>query len=296
MAFHGDEATPAGRLALGGRPGPGGPAGIGEALRSTRINQGLSLFVLAHELNLSVQILEAVEAEAWQRLPPGRERPHTRLIAERLGVDLASFPEQWNQLPGAVEQDAPDPRRESMERLLVSAITVGSLALLLWLVVPGPSLKRPVRVAAVGESEAAPAPWTPKDPAGPYPVVGEVLPEVPVNSDGVLVSMRAMDTCAATIQPGPTAPAQTLPGGQSHTLRVSEPWQLRVKGPFVISLDNAGVVALEVAGRHIRIGHTVGEPWSGRFDASGAWLVPAEAAPQNPPSAPETDQTEPDTE
>jgi hypothetical protein len=296
MAFHGDDATPAGRLALAGRSGPGGPAGIGEALRSTRINQGLSLFVLAHELNLSVQILEAVEAEAWQRLPPGRERPHTRLIAERLGVDLASFPEQWNRLPGAVEQDAPDPRRESMERLLVSAITVGSLALLLWLVVPGPSLKRAVRVTAVGESQTAPAPWTPKDPTGLYPVVGEVLPEVPVNADGVLVSMRAMDTCAAVIQPGPGAPGQALPGNPSHTLRVSEPWQLRVKGPFVISLDNAGVVALEVAGRHIRIGHTVGEPWSGRFDASGAWLVPAEAAPQHPPSAPETDQTEPDTE
>jgi hypothetical protein len=292
MEFKGFDTPPA------GRPGPGGPAGIGEALRSTRINQGLSLFVLAHELNLSVQILEAVEAEAWERLPPGRERPHTRLIAERLGVDLGSFPEQWNQLPGAQEQEPPDPRREFLERLLVSAITVGSLALLLWLVVPGPSLKRAPRVTRVGEVDAAPAPWTPKDPAGPYPVVGEVLPEVPVNGEGVLVSMRAMDTCAAVIQPDQPATA-----GQGHaapqqtrTLRVSEPWQLRVKGPFVISLDNAGVVALEVAGRHIRIGHIVGEAWSGRFDANGGWLVPADTGPQGPPSAPETDQPEPETE
>jgi len=279
--------------------GAGGPAGIGAVLRQTRIAQGLSLFMLAHELNLSVPILEAVEAEAWERLPPGRERPHVRQIAERLGVDLASFPDQWSQLPGALEQEAHDPRRESLERVLVSAITVGSVALLLWLVVPGPSLKRAPRTDAVREIEAAPAPWSPKDPAGPYPVVGEVLPEVPVNEEGVLVSMRAMDTCEAVVQgmaqgphdlQGPDGPAQ------KRTLRVSEPWRLRMKGPFTISLDNAGVVALEVAGRHIRHGRVVGEAWVGRFGPQGEWILPREAAPQNPPTAPETDPADLRTE
>jgi len=297
-----DPGGPPSRRPDPGRPDPGGPTGIGEVLRSTRIAQGLSLFVLAHELNLSVAILEAVEAEAWQRLPLGRERPHTRLIAERLGVDLASFPAQWNQLPGALEQEPPDPRRESMERVLVSAITVGSLVLLFWLVVPGPSLKRLPRPVPVGEVDSGPAPWIPKDPAGPYPVVGEVLPEVPVNDEGVLVSMRAMDPCLAVIQQGEAmveaqaAPGTAKPTGQSRTLRVSEPWRLRVKGPFTISLDNAGVVALEVAGRHIRHGRTVGEPWVGRFGANGDWLLPAEATPQNPPTGPETDPSGPETE
>jgi len=280
-------------------PGAGGPAGIGAVLRSTRIAQGLSLFVLAHELNLSVAIIEAVEAEAWSRLPPGRERPHTRQIAERLGVDLASFPEQWSQLPGVPEQEPPDPRRESLERVLVSAITVGSLALLLWLVVPGPSLKRAVQAGPAKEFEAIPTPWTPKDPAGPYPVVGEVLPEVPVNEEGVLISMRAMDTCEATIQGLPQG-QQDLQGAagpaQKRTLRVSDPWRLRVKGPFTITLDNAGVVALEVAGRHIRHGRTVGEPWAGRFGPLGEWIQPQEAAPQNPPTAPEADPADLQTE
>ena len=279
-------------------PGAGGPAGIGEVLRRERIGQGLSLFVLAHELNLSVPIIEAVEAEAWERLPPGRERPHTRQIAERLGVDLASFPEQWSQLPGAMEQEPPDPRREFMERVLVGAITVGSLALLLWLVVPGPSLKRAPAPPAK-EVETSPAPWTPTDPAGPYPVVGEVLPEVPVNDEGVLISMRAMDTCDAVVQGMPQG-EQDLHGAsvpaQRRTLRISEPWRLRVKGPFTISLDNAGVVALEVAGRHIRHGRTVGEPWLGRFGPLGDWIQPQEAAPQNPPTAPETDPADPSTE
>jgi transcriptional regulator with XRE-family HTH domain len=280
-------------------PGAGGPAGIGAVLRRTRIAQGLSLFVLAHELNLSVPILEAVEAEAWERLPLGRERPHTRQIAERLGVDLASFPEQWRQLPGAMEQEPRDPRRESLERVLVSAITAGSVALLLWLVVPGPSLKRVPPAAAVKEIETGPAPWAPQDPAGPYPVVGEVLPEVPVNDEGILISMRAMDTCEAVVQGLPQG-QQDLQGAsgpaQRRTLRVSEPWRLRVKGPFTISLDNAGVVALEVAGRHIRHGHTVGEPWLGRFGPLGDWILPPEAMPQNPPTAPETDPADLRTE
>jgi hypothetical protein len=62
-----------------------------------------------------------------------------------------------------------------------------------------------------------------------------------------------------------------------------------VKGPFTISLDNAGVVALDVAGRHIRLGRTVGEPWQGEFGPLGEWIQPAEASPQSPPTAPETD-------
>jgi transcriptional regulator with XRE-family HTH domain len=280
-------------------PGAGGPAGIGEVLRRERIAQGLSLFVLSHELGLSVPAIEAVEAEAWARLPPGRERPTTRQIAERLGVDLGSFPEQWSQLPGSLEQELPDPKREALERVLVSAITVGSAALLLWLVVPGPSLKRDNRIEPPREADTAPAQWVPKDPAGPYPVVGEVLPEVPVNEEGVLISMRAMDTCEAVIQGLPQGP-QDLQGAsgtaQRRTLRISEPWRLRVKGPFTISLDNAGVVALEVAGRRVRLGRTVGEPWEGRFGPLGEYLAPPEAAPQNPPSAPETDPSDPPTE
>jgi transcriptional regulator with XRE-family HTH domain len=273
-------------------PDVGGPPGIGEVLRRTRIAQGISLFVLAHELNLSVAILEAVEAEAWERLPRGRERPHTRQIAERLGVDPGSFQEQWSQLPGALEQEPPDPRRESLERVLVSLIMVGCVALLLWLVVPGPSLKRNAKPLAQGLPEAGPAPWVPKDPAGPYQVVGEVLPEAPVDANGVLVFMRAMDTCEAVIQARPGHPAgpESAPAVlDKRTLRVSEPWKLRVKGPFSISLDNAGVVVLEVAGRHIRHGHTVGEPWQGEFGANGEWYVPPPPAPQLPSTAPETD-------
>lgn len=269
------------------------PRGIGPVLRQTRIAQGLSLFVLAHELNLGVPILEAVEAEAWDRLPPGRERPHVRQIADRLGVDLATFTEQWSQLPGVPGQESRDPRRESLERILVSAIMMGSLGVLAWLVVPGPSLKRAPRAEAAREVGNTPAAWVPKPLSGPYPVVGEVLPEVPVNGEGALIVLRAMDTCQATIQ-GPAQDPHAVVPAQTHTLRVSEPWQLRVKGPFTIALDNAGVVALEVAGRRIRVGRTVGEPWMGRFGPAGEYLAPEDTSPRNPPSPPESDPNPPE--
>jgi len=309
MEFQEEPSPGTGGPAGGSEPPPGRPeavpapaappAGIGVVLRQTRIAQGLSLFVLAHELNLSVPILEAVEAEAWERLPPGRERPHIRQIADRLGVDLGSFPEQWSQLPGAMEQEAPDPRRELLERVVVGAITAACLGLLLWLVVPGPSLKRVSRPAAARAADNGPAPWVPKDPAGPYPVVGEVLPEVPVNEEGVLVAMRAMDTCQAVIQSPPRDRPEAQNAAraeQRHTLRVSEPWRLRVKGPFSIALDNAGVVALEVAGRRIHLGQTVGEPWTGTFGPAGEYILPQEPAPRTLPVAPETDPNQPDSD
>ena len=82
----------------------------------------------------------------------------------------------------------------------MSALTVGSVGLMLWLVVPGRSLRQGHDRPAQGEARAGPVPWVPKDPAGLFPVLGEVLPEAPLNDEGVLVTMRAMDTCEASIQ------------------------------------------------------------------------------------------------
>ena len=107
-----------------------------------------------------------------------------------------------------------------------------------------------------------------------------------MNEDGVLVVLRAMDTCECRI----TAPGQVL----AHSLRASEPWKLRVKGPFTIELDNAGVVSLEVAGRRVRHGQSVGETWTARFGTDGSWLVPEKVPSTIPPTAPETDPSEPE--
>ena len=213
----------------------------------------------------------------------GRTSPTTRQIAEFLEVDLAAYPEQWRQLPGSQEAEPRDPRQDLLERVLMGALTAGTVGLVLWLVVPGRNLKRSGQEPAGTELRTGPAPWVPHNPAGAYPVVGEVLPEAPLNEEGVLVSLRAVDACEAVIQ------GEGLAQPLRRSLRVSEPWSLRVKGAFSISLDNAGVVALEVAGRRIRHGRNVGEAWAGSFKASGDWLLPEVETPKNPPTAPETD-------
>jgi hypothetical protein len=262
----------------------GSSTGIGEALKEARIAQGLSLHALAFDLNLNVQVLEAIEAEAWDRVPTGRERPYTRQIAERLGLDPAAFSDRWSQLPGSPDQEPADPRREHQERILMGVLTGGTILLVLWLVVPGRNLRHPAVVAPVLMERLAPARWIPSEPAGPYPVVGEVLPEVPVNEEGVLVCLRAQDTCVATVA------RDGDPSVQQRSLRISDAWRLRVKGPFSVSLDNGGVAVLDVAGHRIRVGTAVGEPWTGRFRENGEWIVPEPTVSKEPPTAPESDQ------
>lgn len=258
--------------------------GIGEVLRAARVAKGLNQQTLARELRMPVHLLAAIETEDWPHVPPGRERPLARRIAAHLGVDLSPHAEAWEQVPGGPSMDAPDPARERVEQLLMVSLTLGSAALFLWLVVPGRDIKGSAVQREVRKGSAHATAWVPRTPT-PYPVLGEVLPEVPVNAEGILVSLRAMDACLARIA------GEGL--DLSHPMHVSEPWTLRVKGPFTLTLDNAGVVTVEVAGRRISHGGAVGEPWSAQFDAEGRWILPVEAAPQLPLHVPETDPSTP---
>lgn len=240
---------------------------VGQLLREARIARGLSREALAHDLKLPLRCVEAIESDDWDSLPPGRARPLARQMASRLEVDLELHTGALQGVPGSVELPPPDPRQERLERIVMGLLTLASAAVVLWLVVPGPRLGR--RPDGRGALAVGPAPLPPPPPpaAGPYPVLGELLPEAPVTEAGILVSLRALDTCEARIQAADGAQLQ-------HTLRLSEPWRLRVKGPFSLSLDNAGVVAVEVAGHRILHGQNVGAPWTGQFDAEGHWLRP----------------------
>jgi len=259
---------------------------VGHLLQEAREALGLSREDLAKELKLPLRHLEAIEADDWVALPPGRPRPLARQLADRLGVDLEFHTGAFQIVPGVRELDPPDPRQERLERVVMSALTVASVLVVLWLVVPGPSLGRkpvPSDLAALTRPTLPPPP---APSASPYPVLGELLPEAPLNDQGALVSLRALDTCNVKIEP------LEGPGGQplARTLRVSEPWRLRVKGPFTLLLDNAGVVNVEVAGRRIPHGQSVGETWAGRFDGEGRWLRPA--PPELPEGAPLPDDDE----
>lgn len=257
--------------------------GLGAQLRIAREAKGLSKQGLARELSFPVHLIEALEAEDWDRIPPGRERPLLRRMADRLAVDLESCPELWDEVPGSPEAaEAPDPQQERLERIFTGLLTLASALVLLWLVVPGRGLRGQHSPQDTPNRTAGSEAWSAPTQGGAYPVLGEVLPEAPVNEEGILVILRSLDACEALIQ---------SEGGElRHSLRTSEPWRLRVKGAFTLTLENAGVVSVEVAGRKLRHGRNVGEGWLGRFDAQGLFQPPQET--QEPPVAPESEGEE----
>ncbi len=255
--------------------------GLGAALETARLGKGLSRELLARELNLTIAILEAIEREEWNQLPHGLERPVTRQVAKRLGVEPERFPEAWEAVPGSVDREPADPRRDFVERIVMGLLTLGSVGLLLWLVVPGPRIRTGAQARPRKDLDPIHTAIFMPPPDQPYPVLGEVLPEAPRNEHGVLVSLRALDACGARIE--------TESGTETRVLQVSEPWRLRVKGTFALHLDNAGVVKVEVAGRPVIHGQSVGEAWDARFGPEGQWLKLPAADAKGKRTAPDTD-------
>lgn len=267
---------------------------VGQLLKEARVARGLSREALALELMLPLRHIEAIEADAWAALPPGRPRPLARQLALRLGVDLDIHTGAFQTLPGLQVWRPPDPRQERLERLVMAVLTAVSFGVVLWLVVPGPRLGHKPPPSYLVALPRSPLPPPPAPSVAAYPVLGELLPEAPLNDQGTLITLRALDTCEARIQPL----AELGEPEQVRSLQVSEPWRLRVKGPFSLALDNAGVVNVEVAGQRILHGQSVGEPWLGRFDGAGRWLRPPKppvptAEPQPPQDEPVDDESGP---
>lgn len=260
---------------------------VGRLLREARDAQGLSQEALAEELKLPLRLLQAVESDAWEAIPPGRQRPLARQLAARLRMDLDHHPDALGLVPGGAGEPAPDPGLEKLERGAMAALALGSVALLAWLLVPGQSLRNRTRPSWMEKAPPRAVPPPPPRSDGPYPVLGELLPEAPVTAEGLLLTLRSQDSCDAEVV---GADGVRL----ARSLEVSDPWKLRVKGPFRLSLSNGGVVQVEVAGQPVATGAGVGQPWSGRFDQNGRWQRPApppvpkeprtqEVAPEQPP-------------
>lgn len=258
---------------------------LGDLLRQARVAKALSREQVAAELKLHPSHLEALETGRWQALPQGGVRPLVRQLAERLGVDLAQHVEAFEALPGLPEPAPLDPQRERQERWAVVGLSVLCLLLIAWLLIPGPSLRAPRATPSwLTENPGPYVPPPPPPPQVPYPVLGELMPEAPINAEGTLVVLRAQDAAQALLEGE---------GGMKleRKLQVSDPWKLRVKGAFSLHLENAGVVHLEVAGRAIAHGASVGEDWDGKFDAKGEWLKPP--PPPLPRMQPPSDAEEP---
>ena len=261
-----------------------GPPTLGRMIHEAREAAGLGLDQVASELKVPVRILLALEADDWDAVPPGLERPLARQLAARLNMDLDHHPDALGLVPGATGEAPPDPKLERLERAAMVGLGLGSVALLAWLVIPGGNLRGRAEASWLDKAPPRAVPPPPPKADGPYPVLGELLPEAPITGKGILVVLRAQDACDAEVV---GADGVKL----ARQLQVSDPWKLRVKGPFAINLSNGGVVQVEVAGRPVPQSASVGQAWNGRFDENGGWLRPK---PPPVPAGPLTQEPSPD--
>ena len=252
--------------------------GLSEAIRQKRLAMGLEVEKLADELGVPPEVIKMIETSEWSIVPSDSEYPSIILITERLDFDLRNYSGAFSVEDA--EKEGIRPSNLKAERIVMIAMTAAATAMLAWLVIPAKSIAQPNNNENQ-EKVRSSVFWQKPVTDQPYPVLGEVFPESPITKDGVLISLRATDTCNARI---------VMENGQeqSQVLRMSEPWQLRVKGAFVLYLDNADLVAVEVAGQKIQHGAGVGKLWVGSFDAQGNWKRPRLPTP---PVAP---QDEPD--
>jgi len=242
---------------------------LGDVFRERRLAMGFEAEELAEELRISPKVIELVESGDWTVVPTDQEYPSIILIVRRLDLDLSAY-------SGAVLVDDPESEGASTnnprtERIVMITMMVAATAMLAWLLIPAKSIVQPTSQESQEKTKHSVI-W--QKPVGDqlYPVLGEVFPESPITEDGVLISLRATDTCNAHI-------AMENGQVQNQILRMSEPWKLRVKGSFSLYLDNAGVVAVEVAGYKIQHDAGVGQKWHGSFDHAGNWLRPKPPLP-----------------
>jgi cytoskeleton protein RodZ len=84
--------------------GLGEHAGLGAMLRKAREAQGLTPAALAHQLNLDVRLIEALEAEDFAALPdPVYVRGYLRRLALNLALDEGALLRAYQRLAGTTE-------------------------------------------------------------------------------------------------------------------------------------------------------------------------------------------------
>jgi cytoskeleton protein RodZ len=117
-------------------------ASLGQQLKQSREEKGISLQEIAESTHISIRFLQAIENDAYDVLPGGVfNRAFVRKFARRVGFDeeqaVNLYQEQWQEQGGEPERgyqlgvDEPDFRQSSGNGLLLSfvaLIVIGSLA------------------------------------------------------------------------------------------------------------------------------------------------------------------------
>jgi cytoskeletal protein RodZ len=254
-------------------------AGFGEHLRREREMRGVSLEEIAGATRISTRFLEALETEAWDRLPGGVfNRGFVRTIARFLGLEEESLLAEYSL--ATRERGAPAPVRSGMPAQPVAAKrkapwkALAAIPLVLALAVGGwfgwrwVSARRAELNAAAASLPAAPAP--PSAPQNLWTDSGELA--ATTDSSGspwsgsvgeLQLKIDAIRDASLTITAdGQPAFNGTLAAGQSRTFSA--------KTALTLEAQDAGAVRLELNGQTQAPIGSSGQPGRITFGPSSA--------------------------
>jgi len=225
--------------------------------------RGVSLEEIAGATRISTRFLDALEKEAWDRLPGGVfNRGFVRTVARFLGLEEETLLAEYSlaaRLPGSTATDTPSAsaslpqtsaagRERSPWFLIATVVVILAIGAGSWFGWRWASARRAELNAAANALPAAPAP-----PAAPAVLSGD-----PANSAApTTTSTTTPWTVAAnglTLKidaTGDTALTITSDGQQtfSGTILAGESRTVAAKGTLIVEAQDAGAVRLELNGR-----------------------------------------------
>jgi cytoskeletal protein RodZ len=240
-------------------------AGFGEHLRREREMRGVSLEEITAATRIGTRFLEALEQEAWDRLPGGVfNRGFVRTVARFLGLEEESLLAEYSLAKGEHRTPPhaapelltqPSPARTGTSWMALAAIPlVLALAAGGWFGWRWLSARR-----AELETTAASRPGTPAPPSTPsnfWTASGDSLAPSPVSqensqaSPGPLVDTgqglqlkidAAKDTVLTVTSDGQPVFAGTISAGQSRNISA--------KAALTVEVQDAGAIRLELNGQ-----------------------------------------------
>jgi cytoskeletal protein RodZ len=217
-------------------------ASFGENLRRERELRGVSLREVADATKISLQFLQALENDRFEKLPGGLfPRAFVRQYARHLGLDAERYVAEFLYLGGAPLEAAPAPlasHASSFPRgaLFFAAVVMVGVGLSIKLGrAPAPAVPAPGPAADARSSPRAPAPPALAPP--PAPIATTVS-----GADGLVLTLTAQQDCwVQVLADGQNVLNRVLAGGETTTLEAH--------GQIVLSVGNAGGLVFRVNDR-----------------------------------------------
>jgi len=238
-------------------------AGFGEHLRREREMRGVSLEEIAGATRISTRFLDALEKEAWDRLPGGVfNRGFVRTVARFLGLEEENLLAEYAlamRLPGATAVPAEPPRQPSALRkapwialalAAVLALTAAGWSGWRWI-----SARRAELIAAATALPAPPAP-PPAPPSLWAPPTDPVTPPAPKQNASPWAALQPQAEPARELQlkidaERETSLTVTSDGQQifAGTILPGETHIVSARNALAIETKDAGAIHLELNGQ-----------------------------------------------